>query len=492
MRASVIPSLALSLVLGCRSEPTTRTSQPAGQRQHADAALPLAEFECGEDFPTHARCGDLEVEEKRAAPNGRTIPLRFVVLPATGPGPAQPDPVFVLAGGPGQAATELVGLADTQLAGVNQTRDIVFVDQRGTGSSNGLQCLASELPGMLEGITAPSQRAMLDSCRAGFDADLSLYGTTEAMADIDQLRAALGYETINLWGVSYGTRAALEYLRRHGEHARSAMLWGVARPDTPFLREFPAATEYALDQALDDCAADPSCAELLPEGREAFEAVIRRLEHAAASVEVVDPRSGQQYSVELDRDLFVTGVRLVLYDAGWTAELPAMLAAAAREDYQPLMSFVVRFVVAIYSHVYVGMHLSIVCSEDLPFLDDEDRRVAAASSFGDATIVELDEVCPSWPKVALPADWREPVRSEVPVLVMNGELDPATPPSAARAAADTLSNAVVVTFENVAHGTSNATGCVNELVRGFLDDPESALDLGCASAISRPAFARDD
>ena len=456
------------------------------------ASAELLEFECGEEFPDHARCGDFEVFEDRAAGSGRTIALRWVVLPATGPGARQPDPVFVFSGGPGQASTELVVLADTQLAGVNLERDLVFIDQRGTGASNGLQCMASELPAMLEGMNASSQREALAACRAGWDADLRHYDTTTAMADIDELRAALGYKKINIWGVSYGTRAALEYLRRHESTVRSVLVWGLAPPELPYLRPFPEATRAALGQVLDACAAEPACAGVLPEGEASVEAILARLDVAPAQVELVDPRDGTLHAIEVDRELFMTGVRLTLYDASWSANLPWMLAAARDEDYGPLMDFVVSFVVAVYSHIYIGMNLSVTCSEDVPRLTQTDLDAAAASRGGARTLREFVEVCAQWPKSTLPTDWAEPVRSAVPVLLLNGEADPATPASSAELAARSLTNAELVRFPHVAHGTSNAGECVNELIRAFLATPDPAsLDSSCAAQTQRPPFALD-
>ncbi|MCA9689595.1 MAG: alpha/beta fold hydrolase [Myxococcales bacterium] len=476
--------IATSLA-GCHLEPPARADDV---ETHARAPE-LTEFECGDDLPARARCGDLARSEDPDAPAGRTLALRWIVLPATDAAARVPDPVFVLAGGPGQAATQLLILADTQLAGVNATRDIVFVDQRGTGASNGLRCLSPELGDMLVGITDPSQRATLDACRAKWDADLGRYNTTLAMADLDALREALGYGQINLWGVSYGTRAALEYLRRHEASVRSALLWGVVAPGTNFLGEFAAATERAYAATMADCAREPACRARVPEGAALLETLAARLEAAPATVEVVDERSGQLVDVHLDRDLFVNSVRLVLYDAGWAAALPAMLAQARDGDYTALMTFASRFAIAVYAQIYNGMYLAVVCSEDVPFLTAAERERAASSVFGDAILTELTEACAGWPRAALPADWSEPVRADVPVLLMNGAVDPATPLSAAEAVARTLSDARVVGFANVAHGTSNATACVNATVRAFLDRPEPAdLDVGCAAETKRPPW----
>lgn len=490
LSASLGSTLLLSLLglVGCRSEPTPSATSSTNPEQTQASAL--SEFECGAEFPLHARCGDFEVFEDRAAGSGRKIKLRWVVLPATKAEERLPDPVFSFAGGPGQAATELTVLANTQLAGVNERRDLVFVDQRGTGNSNPLQCMASDLPGLIEGMTGEGQRGALAECRAGWDADLSHYGTTEAMADIDELRAALGYEQINIWGVSYGSRAAFEYLRRHESSVRSVLTWGIAPPQLPYLIPFGEATQSALDQLLADCALDPNCAQVLPGGLGSVDEVIARLKAQPARVELVDPRSGEAATIELDHELFMTGVRLTLYDASWASNLPLMLAAAQAENYRPLMDFVVSFVVAVYSHIYIGMNISVACSEDVARIGDADLSEAADTRSGARTMQEYIDTCADWPKSTLAPDWAEPVSSSVPVLLMNGAADPATPPSSAELAGGSLNNAKVVVFPKVGHGTSNAGECVNELIRTFIDQPDpAALDTSCVAATERPPFA---
>jgi pimeloyl-ACP methyl ester carboxylesterase len=224
--------VAVLLIGSCRTDQGVSTPPPAGP---ASASAPKAtEHECAPSVPEGARCGTVQVFENRDAREGRTIDLAYVVLPATGA--AQPDPVFVLAGGPGQAATNLLVLASAMLASVNETRDLVFVDQRGTGASNGLRCDSDALDAILRGPWDETNHARIVECGRSLPADLAWYATPPAMDDLDDVRAALGYDEINLWGGSYGTRAALVYLRQHGDHVRSATLWGVAPPGHPFMR----------------------------------------------------------------------------------------------------------------------------------------------------------------------------------------------------------------------------------------------------------------
>jgi pimeloyl-ACP methyl ester carboxylesterase len=482
-------TLALVVVLltgGCRTDqggstppPTERASTPAPT---------VMEHACAPSVPAGARCGTVQVFENRDTRQGRTIDLAYVVLPATGA--AQPDPVFVLAGGPGQAATNLLVLASATLASVNETRDLVFVDQRGTGASNGLRCDSEELDAILRGPWDETNHARLVECGRSLPADLAWYATPPAMDDLDEVRAALGYDEINLWGGSYGTRAALVYLRQHGDHVRSVALWGVAPPGQPFMRTFAPQGQAALDAVLADCAADARCKAVLPDGVATIERIMARLLEVPARVAVTDPRDGSQATVELTPELFASSLRLSLYDTEWAASLPVMLSAADRGDYEPFMSMVTPISVAIREQIHLGMFMTVACAEDVPLLTAQDFAAADRTFMGDEFLRSLQSTCAKWPKAPLPAGYLEPVRSDVPVLLMAGTVDPVTPPATAELAAATLSRSRVVPFPGTGHGTGSASACEEQLVRRFMDDPNPAtLDVSCTKALERPPFA---
>ena len=482
---------ALAVVLatgGCR---TDAPAPPPGEggAGPADGTPQAVEGACPGSLPAGARCGTVTVFEDRAAGAGKTIDLAYVVLPASAPEQAQADPVFVLAGGPGQAATQITALTQMSLRGVGDARDLVFVDQRGTGASNGLRCGSTELSAMLEGPWAAGNAEIITDCASSLPADLAQYATPTAMDDLDDVRAALGYESINLWGGSYGTRAGLAYLREHGEHVRSAVLWGVAPPGRPFLRTFAPVGQAALESLLADCHADAGCRALLPDGMATVERIMVRLEAQPASVTVTDPRDGQEVSIRFTREAFIGGLRLALYDASWSAGVPAMLAAADRGDFQPLMSLLVPLTVGILTQIHFGMFLSVACAEDVPLLAPADEEAARATFVGDGFMVGLRQACAAWPRAELPDDYLSSVHSDVPVLLMAGELDPVTPPATARAAAEHLTRSRVVPFPNVGHGTSNAGECEAQLVAGFFANPDpSVLDVSCTEDLVRPPF----
>lgn len=440
-------------------------------------------------MPNGARCGVVTVFENRQTREGKTIDLAYVVLPATDPEARQADPVFVLAGGPGQAATHITVLAQGSLRPTNVLRDLVFVDQRGTGASNGLQCGPTDLDGMLQGPWAESNAAQIESCADSLPADLAQYATPTAMDDLDDVRVGLGYDQINLWGGSYGTRAGLAYLRQHGAHVRSAALWGVAPPGQPFPRTFAPHGQAAMQRLMADCAADKACRAVLPDGMAVVQRILKRLDAEPAKLEVSDPRDGRKVSVTLTRSAFADGVRLALYDASWSAGLPAMLAAADQGDFDPLMRLLGPLAVGILTEIHFGMFLSVACAEDVPLLTDADEGAARETFIGDEFLVGLRRACAAWPRAELPEGYLSPVSSDVPVLLMAGELDPVTPPATARQAAATLTRSRVVAFGNVSHGTSNAAECEAALVANFFTTPDpEGIDASCATSLVRPRF----
>ncbi len=261
--------------------------------------LVLEECEPG-NGPLDARCGAIPVFEDRSRASGRTIDLKVVVYPALNRDP-QPDPLFVLAGGPGQSAAQLSSVFAGMLRAVRQDRDLVFVDQRGTGESNGLPCDMDTDD--LESLSSTDfVIETLRQCLEGYDADLRFYTTPVAMDDLDEVRAKLGYSSINLWGGSYGTRAALVYLRRHGEHVRSVVLDGAVPLAMKLPLSFPEDGQRALDLTFDACEMEDPCRKRFPDLRRKLAGLLDRLERQPIRVSVKHPRTGEDVDFEVQRD----------------------------------------------------------------------------------------------------------------------------------------------------------------------------------------------
>ena len=278
--------------------------------------------------PEGARCGTYTVFEDREAREGRTIDLNLVVIPARGTD-RRPEPVFMLAGGPGSPATTMAGFLSAFVPGVEDAHDVVLVDQRGTGGSNALACRPAGPDGLLDVFLVGSvSEDRLRQCREDADADLTLYTTPIAMDDLDDVRAALGYERIHLWGGSYGTRAALVYLRRHEEHVASVTLRAAVPPYEKVPLYFAKDAQTALDALLDDCAADDACGAGYPDVREHLDAVLGRLEAEPVGVTFDGP--GGSTEIEMTRGKFAGALLFLLYQSTLANQIPACCPSMSR------------------------------------------------------------------------------------------------------------------------------------------------------------------
>ena len=435
------------------------------------------------------RCGTFVVPENRAAGGGRQIALKVVVLPARGAVRA-PDPIFLLTGGPGLGAATEAWQA-RMLNGPRDSRDVVLVDQRGTGASAPLGCAiygdGSHLAPFL-GDRFPV--AAVRACRMGLEggADLTQYTTPIAMDDLDEVRAALGYDRINLFGVSYGTRAALVYLRRHPERVRSVVLDGVVT--TAYRTPLPAAAagDRALRRLFDDCARDAACATAFPNVAAEYQAVLDRLSRAPARVTLTRYLGLARETAVLTRYAFARGVWGHLYAEREAARLPALIHRAFAGDLAGVARDAAEQFRGSWTRTSVGALLSVLCTEDVPFIRPEEVAAEAQRSLVGAPYgSELLAACAEWPRGALPPDYREPVRSGVPALLISGELDPITPPEWAEEAARYLPNSRHVVHAYAGHVDDGA--CTLGLVGAFFARPEPrAPAASCAPAARRRAF----
>jgi pimeloyl-ACP methyl ester carboxylesterase len=446
--------------------------------------------ECAiDEGPSGAYCGTLMVFENRATGQGRRVPLKIVVAPALRRDPA-PDPLFVLAGGPGQPSATLATAQLGMFRRFRINRDIVFVDQRGTGDSNRLGC--DPTPDDADDIASDDARAIqrLRACLAGYDADARLYTTSIAMDDLDDVRAYLGYDRINLWGGSYGTRAALVYLRQHEAYVRSVVLDGVAPHDMQLPLYAARDAQRALDRLFADCAADASCAATFPSLAETTEALFTTLQKAPETVTGVHPRTGKPISVPLTRRDVAMMVFNALYVPEVASLLPRVLSDAAAGNFQPLLAMAFRSPPeGDTSDIAFGMHLSVICAEDIPRIRHDERTRAATGGFlGEAMFDAQYAACEFWPKGDVPEGYYAPVTSDRPVLILSGADDPVTPPTWGEHVAPHLTRSRHIVVPGAGHITLSR-GCVPELVGKFLDEASAdGLDPSCTQVLTRPPF----
>jgi pimeloyl-ACP methyl ester carboxylesterase len=439
-----------------------------------------------------ARCGTYQVYENRATRSGRTIQLKIVVLKALGKSPA-PDAIFALHGGPGAAATGLVGLArDGILEPARQDHDVVFVDQRGTGESNPLLCDLGDDPKDLAtffGDILPRERVR--ACREKLEsiADLRFYTTPIAMDDLDEVRAALAYDKIDLVGMSYGTFAAQIYMRQHAEHVRSVFLAGVATPNIKQPLLFPRSAQHAMDLLFTDCAADDLCHTAFPDLQKEFTSVLARFDHGPLAMDLVDPVTKKKRQVQVFRSSFVENLRLAMYSTGTQRFVPLIIHRAFANDYLPFEEAALRSNPG--SSIARGMYFTITCSEGAAFITDQDVASETRGTFVGPDRVRLHmAACQEWPKGEIPPGYIELVKSDLPVLMISGEVDGSSPPWFAESAIKLLPNGRQLKIRYLGHQVDGP--CLRDIFRRFVAAGSAKdLDASCIEQIRRPPFATE-
>ena len=445
-------------------------------------------------YPADARCGTLPVPENRDQPGGRQLSLNVVVLPATSGSPTRQAVAF-FAGGPGQSATDFTG-GHEMFGPLRQTHDLLFVDQRGTGRSSPLECNLRDpanLQTYLDHFIPPDRAA---ACRDSLarTADLSRYGYPQLAHDTDAVRAALGYERLDLFGGSYGTRAAMMYMRMYPRRVRSVVLQGLVPP--PFLQpaEYAPDMQAALDGVLAYCRADAACSAAFPNAAQEVRAVAARLEARPATAEVLDLVTGRRVRLTMERGTFAEVIRKQLYDPILANRIPYLVHQAHEGDFRPLLRAALADRRGVEESSW-GLYLSIICSEDMSFIDPAAvARQDGRYLLGDYRYRQQADACRGWPTYTPPPGYHEPLRSDLPVLLLSGELDPVTPPRWGVLAAATLPNSLHVVVPGGAHGYGGMPGveCVETLVVRFLRQGSArGLDTDCVRRIRRPPFLTD-
>jgi pimeloyl-ACP methyl ester carboxylesterase len=453
----------------------------------ADESIELETCELlvpGTPISVVGQCGWLERPENPAEPEGRQIKIKVARVPARGR-VSEPDPLIFFAGGPGQSATESWPIVARALQKVNESRDILLVDQRGTGQSNALKCPQIELDKALAldwDDLAESTRECLESQ----DADPRFYTTTIGMKDIDAARAALGYEKVNLFGGSYGTRAAQVYLRLFPEQVRTVVLDGVVPQTLALGTEHAEKLDQAIFRVLDSCEADPACGEAFPDTAGKLSKLMVSLEEAPVETAAIHPMTGEELPLTFSREVLASSLRFLTYSADSQAMLPLLIHEAATEQrFDRLASQMLIAATGLQQSISQGMELSVMCAEDYPYFPEE-----PASSFlmGDMMHKAVSIQCGIWPRGPAPEDFHEPVKADVPVLLLSGELDPVTPPEYADQVAAHFSQSTHLVAPGQGH-IATTRGCMGKLVSEFIINGNAdGLETGCISQMQATPF----
>jgi pimeloyl-ACP methyl ester carboxylesterase len=441
-------------------------------------------------IPNELQCGSLQRPLDPARPDGVKIAIHYLVVPALARN-KQHDAVLMLAGGPGQSATKVAARVLPRLSRLNNRRDLVFIDQRGTGRSAPLECPDdSKLP-IADQLEPAAQMRRIDECREaleklphGKDGGLRFFTTTLAMQDMDAVREQLEVPQWNLIGGSYGTRAALEYLRLFPTKVRRSVIDGVAPADMVLPASFSTDGQAALDKLID------ANAKTYPGLRSDWQKLLASLPR---QVSVQQPLTGVPERFTVDRELLLRAVRMPLYQPALAAALPAAIHAAATEGrFEGLFGLTTAFGSSPSMRLAMGMHFSVVCAEDAPRIAD--AKDAPGADFGRVDTDMYARVCKAWPRGEVAADFYKILPAPSPVLVLSGGADPATPPRHGERVAQALGaghpeRVQHVVVPEAGHGVM-PVGCMRDLVFRFIDAKTDAAalpqDATCATRIPRP------
>ena len=422
-----------------------------------------------------AQCGTVSVPEDPSEPQGRHIDLFVARIPSLNAAPL-PDPLVLIPGGPGQGAADMYLGIRGAFDHVRRDRDLIILDQRGTGRSNSLECDLDD-----NGIETADPEVLpelMTRCLMELDGDPRFYTTSVAITDLERVREALELETWNLYGVSYGTRVALHYLRRFPERTRAVILDGVVPPEVALGPGIAANAQQAIELAFSRCAQEPECSARFPNLGTRLATLTERLGEEAVTVRLPDPHTGAQVERSFSLLHLKSVLRLMSYTPQTVALLPLLITEAHSGNYVPFTAQAHMMIEAIEAALSVPMHNSVVCTEDVPFFP-QDRGDQSETYLGSSIVDALVAVCSVWPRGVADEDLKEPLRSDRPVLLLSGEADPITPPEYASQVLSNLLNARHLVGPGQGHGQVGV-GCVPRLLRAFLDDPVPAnLDADC-------------
>lgn len=487
LRAAALLSLILSLSAAADS---VRAESHASRLFLADCDIP----KMGEDGPVAgetiaARCGTFTVPENRKARRGRMLPLKLIVIPSRASRAATGAPVFFFSGGPGQAATEALWLADSWQ---RDAHDVVLVDLRGTGEGTALNCPSGGSDEDPQSYLRPylSLGTGFADCRDELAkrADLTQYTTTIAMRDVDELREALGYRQIAIEGGSYGTRAAMEYIRLFPRRVHAAVLYSLVPVENRAPLFHARAAQRAYDLMVGQCGAEATCRAAYPSLKSDAATIMKRLEAQPARVTIPNPATGKPVEVTLTASGFADALRVMLYGIENERRVPLLLAGALRGDYTPFAAAGLANNRSFSGAIRTGLLLSFTCAEDTWRIRPEEiERESAGSFLGTLRVRAQLAACSVWPKGKVPAGYYRPPVSRVPVLLVSGHLDPVTPPEWGEVALRRFPNGTHVVVPGGTHTPTSP--CIEGLARTLLATGSvKGLDVSCVARDPVPPF----
>lgn len=459
--------------------------------------------ECSFAVPDGAavECGFLTVPQDRSGDVNDTIQLAVAVYRSEN---ATAEPLLFLQGGPGGGIVEALAAAyGTFIAPITETRDFIVYDQRGTGLSqpplncpelNELTVEALRQNYDTETSTELSEVA-LAACRERLETESGVntaaYTSAASAADIRDLAQVLGYEQVNLYGGSYGTRLALTVMRDYPELVRSAVLDGAIPVELNLYEQQGAKTQAALDALFEACAADEACNTAYPNLEQVYLDTVAALDETPGTVTITNPADGEQIETEVDGLDFTSGLFFTLQIGQFARTAPQIIYAVSEDSYDALIT-PLTIPLLIGENINIGMFFSVNCHEEM-FSTTPEALNAAAAEYPDTEAFMLSalfgsgeatqRICENWGAAPLSEIETEPVVSDIPTLILNGQFDPATPPYFGEQVAENLPNSFNYVFPGQGHAEGPAGGCPLEITLQFLENPTTEPDASCIDAM---------
>jgi len=470
-------------------------AMPATAQQ--DSVEPTLDLEdcrirAGRGFPgIKARCGTLERHEDPSNPDSPMLELFVAVVPALTLEP-EPDPFVPIAGGPGQGTVDFYAAYRSAFEMVRRDRDIVLLDQRGTGESAAMNCETDD--DYIEGNYSREQTLRFtEECLDQLPHNPRFFTTSVAVRDLEALREALGYTQFNLYGISYGSRVAQHFARRFPESTRTVILDGVAPPQVALGPGIAIESQYALEAIFDRCEEESTCAAQFPELRDEFTMLQAELKQQPVTLTLPDPLTGKPEEIDFGTPEMAVALRLLSYHPSTVAILPMLINEAATGNYAPLAAQTLMIAESLDEAMALGMHNAVVCTEDAPYFDGEQvsQEALDATFIGAEQIETLRAICSIWPAGFLDEEFKTPLKTDLPVLLLSGEADPVTPPKYAELASVDLDNARLLVGRKQGHGQA-ARGCMPDLIGEFVTDADpTGLDATCFERVHAMPFFLD-
>jgi len=452
--------LSISALMLAMASTATWASDVKNQQTQAAADIANNTDTCYvEGVSDRLKCGFVTVPENSNKPDGKQIQVHYVVLPAV-KNVNHEEALLAIAGGPGQSAIDNAAGFDAMLSKVRQQRDILLIDQRGTGRSNLLTCdEGAQSPLSFDDDNADTL-AETQKCLAKIDADVTQYGSLNAIKDFEAVRQHLGYKKLHIYGISYGTRMAQLYMRLYPTHLATVTLDGIV-PMQQSVLEIGASIDRGFDLLFKDCQETTACHVQFPELKAEFDQVAASLAKAPVMENVYDPVTGEKTMLTMTRGKFYGSIRMALYQANVRALVPHAIHQAAKHNFQPILGL--YSLTIDNAGMAMGMHASVVCGEDMHRITPAMREQAQHSFMGKTMLEGLEATCEVWKVPAVDDSFSEPISSDIPTLLLSGEIDPATPPSWGELAMEKLTNAKHFVAPYATHGVAYQS-CANNLI----------------------------